>query len=198
MFWQIQKFTPDVIVKRCGVYAVLLVSILFNVGLMTRINMSQAAAPPAVDYVAFVRQVTNHLFDANYLTVRESMTALPQELTDTSLFKLKQQEFVPKNDEALEATARELAEQQSVSNVHFDNIAMSKVVKRVGNAQVPMFLADVRIKVAVHDNERVQETPLHLRYYIANKTDPKTNVSSPVVVDYEPVAESAPSQTSSY
>lgn len=198
MFWRIQKFTPDLVAKKCGVYAVLIVSVLFNVALLTRTGAGQAANAARVDYASFAKQVTNHLFDANYMTVRESMAALPAEIP-YAINKLKQAEFVPKDDESLEAIARELAEAQSVSNIRFDSVDIGRSVMKAGTdgRKIAMLPADVRFQVVVHDNERVQVTPFHLRYYLANATNPKTGETHPIVFDYEPIQDATNTDGSS-
>src|SRR6185437_10656229 len=104
MYWRIRKLTPDIVVKKFGVFAFLSVSVLFNMVLFTRVNAGHAMSnTQKTDYDHFARQVTQHLFDANYLTVDESMAALNNELVNPAAAKLRQSEVIPKSDDDMRA-----------------------------------------------------------------------------------------------
>jgi hypothetical protein len=188
MYWRIRKITPDLVVKRYGVYAVLIVSLLANIGLYTRVSTAQGmSSVQKTDYDRFARQVTQHLFDATYLTVEDSMLALNNELGPVAQQKLRQSEIIPKSDEDMHAISRQLADTKSVSSVKFDNCTVGDPLTQ-GNYK-GMLPVDLKVEVLVHDTDGVRPTNLKLRYYMGMATNPKTKESRPIVVDLEQQAD---------
>lgn len=178
MYWKVRKITPDLIFRRYGVHAILIVSALFNVFLFTKVNASKAmGATQKLDYDKFVRQVTGHLFDANYLTYEDSMVAMQSELGPNVQQMLQSDSTLPKNAEDMKGMSRQLAESKSVSCVRFERV-------EVGQPDSKGFLpVDVKMSIAVHDAQGVQNNAMKLKYFVGSLTNPKTQDSRPIIVD---------------
>jgi hypothetical protein len=195
MYWRIRKITPDIVFKRYGVHAVLLCSLLFNVGLFTRVSTSKAAVTPTqkADYEKFVKQVTQHLFDASYLTVDGSMHELNTEILGPALAKLRQAEVVPKTEDDLRAITRQLSDSKAVSCIKFDSITMENPVERqVGQGKALMQPVDTRIQIVVHDAEGVRPSTIHMRYYLAYAPGAVQGQQRLVVYDFDQLPDQAP------
>jgi hypothetical protein len=187
MYWRIKKITPEIVMRQYGVHAILIVSVIGNIFLFTRVSASHAmSTTQKLDYDKFARQVTNHLFDASYITVDDSMAALEKELGPQAKGILRKMEIIPKDADDLKAISRQLLETKSVSCVKFEEV-------NVGQPTAQGFLpVDVKMQVVVHDTSGVRPTPMKLRYYCGQATNKQTNESYPVVVDLKQLDMNAP------
>lgn len=190
MYWRIRKLTPDMIVKRFSVYAFLIVSVLFNLVLFGRVNASKAAVAPTqrVDFEKFARQVTQHLFDANYLTIDDSMRQLSAEIIGPARKKLQDSEVIPKTEEEVRAIARQLDEKKSVSCVKFERLQLGdKPVDRpvAPGQMVAMQPVDLKVQIIVHDAEGVRPATMNLRYYLAYAPGANKGEQRLVVYDFD-------------
>src|SRR5690349_18281279 len=115
MYWRIKKIRPDEIARQYWVHAALVVSVLFNVGIGTKLaaNSKGLNSGMKTDFENFCRNVTTHLFDANYLTVSDSMASLKGELHDPCYQKMVQMGLIPPSPEELRAVIRQMDESKS-------------------------------------------------------------------------------------
>lgn len=178
MYWRIRKIGPEQIARQYGVHAVLIVSVLFNVMLFTRMSPAKGlTGDQKVDCDRFCRQVTNHLFDANYLTVVDSMNALPTELQPAAIQRFVKLGLIPPTADELRAVARQMDESKSVSCIKFDSVS-------VGEQQPGKPLqVDCKFQVVVHDSQGVRPSAFAARYYLGTKVDNKTKQAQTVVLD---------------
>lgn len=155
MYWRVRKIDPNQIVRTYGVYAVCVVSVLFNLIAMTRMAPSKALSKDQkVDFEGFARQVTRHITDGSFLTYENSMIALQfskekAELGPEVIRMLQRQEIIQPNYEATKAVARQLKDTKSVSCVSIDEVHIDDPN---GQGLVPI---EVSGKIVKHSAEGV-------------------------------------------
>lgn len=148
MYWRIKKLAPDQLARQYGIHAVLIVSVIFNLFALTRMNASRAMTGESkVNYERFCKQVTTHLFDANYLTFEDSMKQLLQELGPSVQREQQKIEFLPRSVEEMKAIGREMKEKQSVSCVR---VAKCEVGQTDSRGLLPV---DMNVEVVRHSVE---------------------------------------------
>lgn len=182
MYWRIRKIGPEQIARQYGVHAVLIVSVLFNLFLFTKVNASKAmSSTMKLDYDKFCRQVTSHIFDASYLTTAESLAALENECHGPVIAAFRQRGLLPQNVEELKTIVRQLDESKSVSCVRFDKVS-------VGDPNKQGFLpVTVMGQVVIHDAAGVRPTAFSIRYMVGTSTNPKTNEQKPIILGYQEI-----------
>ncbi len=179
MYWRIRKIGPEQIAKQYGVHAILIVSVLFNLVLFTRVNAAKGmTGAQTLDYDRFCRQVTNHLFDANYVTVVDSMKALEGELTKLASDRMKQMGLIPPTTDELRAISRQMDDSKSVSCVKFDEVTVGQPDTKTNFLPV-----DCKIHVVVHDSQGVKPSAFNIRYFVGLVMNKKTGASYPIVID---------------
>jgi hypothetical protein len=112
--------------------------------------------------------VTCHLFDANYMTVQESMMALNTELTKGAYKQMVQIGLIPPTADEIRAVARQMDESKSVSCVKFDEVKVADPVP--GQA----LMVDCAVRVVVHDSQGVRPSAFKIRYGMGTVMDNKT------------------------
>lgn len=188
MYWRIRKVTPDQLVKSYGVHVVCVVSVLFNIIMMTRLAPSKALnAKQQTEFTNFAKQVTQHLTDSNFLTYEQSMTALvfngpKSELAGNALALLQKEEVVPRNQTNMKALGRQYKDKKSVACISIDEVAVQDPDASRQNL-VPV---EVSGKLVQHSAEGViGPSFFRFRYYVgtaAQASDPTQ--TWPVVVDF--------------
>lgn len=182
MYWRIRKIGPEQIAKQYGVHAILIVSVIFNFAMFTRLAASgkNVNASLKTDLEKFSRDVTTHLFDANYLTVSDSMTALKSlELTDQCYGNMVRMGLIPPTADELRAVVRQMDESKSVSCIKFDEV---KLVNEPGPTTPPIM--QVLAKVVVHDSQGVRPAAFQIQYKIGTKIlNKQTGESRPIVIE---------------
>jgi len=181
MYWRIKKIRPDQIARQYWVHAALVVSVLFNVGIGTKLaaNSKGLNGGMKTDFENFARNVTLHLFDANYLTVNDSMAQLKGELHGPCYQKMVQMGLIPPSPEELRAVERQMNESKSVSCIKFDEV---KLANEPGPT-TPAIMS-VLCKVVVHDSQGVRPAAFKLQYKLGQKIiDKQTNQTRPIVID---------------
>lgn len=204
MYWRIRKITPDQIAKSYGVYVVCVVSVLFNIIMMTRLAPSKALnAQQKNDFTVFAKQVTQHLTDSNFLTYEQSMNALvfggnKSELQANAKALLQKEEVVPKDQTSMRALARQYKDKKAVACISIDDVQVQDPDAGKSNL-VPV---EVSGKLVQHSAEGViGPSFFRFRYYIgtaAQASDPTQ--TWPVVVEFQdksaqgpaPVAQGGP------
>lgn len=182
MYWRIRKIGPEQIARQYGVHAVLIVSVLFNVAMFTKVAANSKNVPATLksDLEKFSRDVTTHLFDANYLTVEASMSSLKTELMDTKQYpcysNMVRLGLIPPSADELRAVVRQMDEAKSVSCIKFDEV---KLVNEPGPTTPPIM--QVTAKVVVHDSQGVRPAAFKIQYTIGMKQD-KSGTQTPVVL----------------
>lgn len=178
MYWRIKKIGPEDIARQYGVHAALIVSLLFNVvGMATKANANKVSNSVKVDYDRFCRQVTQHIFDANYLTAAQSLTELQNECHPQVLAQLRQGGALPTSNEELKAIVRQMDESKSVSCVKFDSVTVGEEDR---NHYLPVRVAGV---VVVHDAAGVRPHQFNLQYVVAQAIT--KNVAKPIVLSFK-------------
>jgi hypothetical protein len=183
MYWRIRKIGPEQIAKQYGVHAVLVVSAIFNFAMFTKLAANGKNVNPSLktDLEKFSRDVTTHLFDANYLTVDQSMAALRSELMDSKQYpcysSMVRMGLIPPSADELRAVIRQMDEAKSVSCIKFDEV---KLVNEPGPTTPPIM--QISARVVVHDSQGVRPAAFKIQYTIGMKTDNKTNQQTPIVL----------------
>jgi hypothetical protein len=182
MYWRIQKIGPEQIARQYGVHAVLIVSVIFNAAMFTKVaaNSKNVPATLKTDLEKFSRDVTTHLFDANYLTVESSMASLRTELMDNKQYpcysSMVRLGLIPPSADELRAVVRQMDEAKSVSCIKFDEV---KLVNEPGPTTAPIM--QVSAKVVVHDSQGVRPAAFKIQYTIGMKQD-KSGSQTPIVL----------------
>lgn len=182
MYWRIRKITPEMVARQYSVHAILIVSVFFNLILLSKVASAKALSGTQKDDMQrFAKSVTQHIFDANYLTFPESMTALCDahsgELFGPASAKLRGDGTIPRDSDELKAMTRQLSESKSVSCIKFYGVD-------VGNSDAKGFVPiDVRMKVVVHDTTGVRPNAIKVHYVVGVATDQQTKQPRPVVLD---------------
>ncbi len=183
MYWRLKKINPEQILKSYGVYAVCLVSVMFNLVAMTKMAPNKALnTEQKVNFDTFAKQVTRHITDGSFLTYESSMTALEfagakSELGPDVIRMLQQQEIIQPSFEATKAVARQLKDTKSVSAVSIDDV---HVDDPNGQGLVP---TEVSGKVVKHSAEGVMGPDyFRFRYLVGMRG---TESPSPVVAKLE-------------
>jgi hypothetical protein len=181
MYWRVRKIGPEQVARQYGVHAVLIVSLLFNVVLFMKGSASKAVTnAQKIELDKFARQVTTHLYDANYLTFKDSMESLAgRELGPTALNKLRGDGTVPRSREELKAIELEMKDKKSVSCV---KIVDCSVGQPDSKGFVPV---DVRMQVVVHDVEGVRPVALNLKYICGMAIRKGEQTPEPIIVDFQ-------------
>jgi hypothetical protein len=185
MYWRIRKITPEMVARQYSVHAFLIVSVLFNGVLFTKVSSAKAlGAGQKEDMGRFARQVTNHIFDANYLTFTDSMQSLVDpsngELVGPALNRLRGDGTVPRDMNELKTLNRQLLDTKSVSCIKFYSVDVGDPDGKTGFAPV-----DIKMKVIVHDTTGVRPNAMKLRYWVANASNKEKNTSRSVIYDLQ-------------
>jgi hypothetical protein len=185
MYWRIKKITPEIIARQYSIHAFFIVSLLFNLVLFSKLGPAKALNGGQKDDMGrFARQVTQHIFDANYLTFPDSMRSLVDsssgELFGPALAKLRSDGTLPKDSDELKALTRQLQDTKSVSCIKFYGV-------EVGNPDgkssfVPV---ELKMKVIVHDTTGVRPSAMRVKYMVAQATNKQTNTSRNVMYDLQ-------------
>ncbi len=184
MYWRIKRITPEMVARQYSVHAILIVSVLFNLVLFSKVSSAKALnGTQKQDYDRFARQVTGHLFDATYLTFTDSMNQLNTELANvppryTPMQKLRQMEMVPRSIDELKTMQRELTDWKSVSSLQYD---MIEVGQPQGAEQ--LLPVTVKVKFVAHDTKSVRPAAFKVKYLIGSAFNKQTNETKPVVLD---------------
>ena len=162
MYWRIRKLAPDQLARQYGVHAALIASLIFNLFAMTRMNASKAiTSGEKVNYERFCKQVTNHLFDANYLTFEDSMAALSSEMSKGVRAEQQKTEFLPRTAEERKAIAREMKDKKSVSCVRVVRCRVGEPTSK-GLLPVNMTIEVVRHSVEGADGPHAFQLEYHV------------------------------------
>lgn len=186
MYWRVRKLGPEQIARKYGIHAALIVSVIFNLVLFTKVNSARAVTgAQKSDSEKFAKQVTAHLYDASYLTFADSMSALTSELAPNALKKLTADGTVPRSMDELKTVQRELQDKKSVSCLKMDDV---NVAAPDGNGMLPI---DMKVNIIVHDSEGVRPTGMKMRYLIGMARTKDSPEPRPIVVDLaaEPLAQ---------
>lgn len=156
MYWRVRKISPEQVAKTYGVHAVCVVSILFNLILLTKIAPSNALnAQQKADFAAFSQQVTRHMLDTTYTTYESSMRQLQTEL-NPQLFRSMQKPdaggatIIPPSSTDMKAIAKTLDGSKSVSSVMFSEIKVAEEPDANVNNFVPVTVTG---KIISHSSE---------------------------------------------
>ncbi len=188
MYWRVRKFTPEMIVKAYGIYAVCAVSVIFNVFLISKAAPSKGlTAQQKADFTVFARQVTQHLTDSNFLTYETSMTALvfnkKAELAGSAVKFLSAEDVVPGNVTQMRALARQYKDKKSVACISIDELQVGDP-DPAHNMWVP---CDVSGRLVQHSAEGVLGPQFfRFQYYLAMvgaQNDP--TMTWPSVVEFK-------------
>ena len=178
MYWRVRKLGPEQIARQYGVHAALIVSVIFNLVLFTKVNGAKAVTSvQKSDSEKFARQVTSHLYDASYLTFADSMGALTNELAPGALKKLTADGTVPGSMDELKTVQRELQDQKSVSCVKVDDVNVSAPD---ANGMLPI---DMKVQIVVHNTEGVKPVGMKMRYLVGMARSKDSPEPRPIVVD---------------
>ncbi len=168
MYWRVRRIGPEQIVRQYGVHAALIVSVLFNLFAMTKMNPSKAVTTEQKNsFDKFARLVTAQLFDANYLTYEDSMLALMgSELGPSVKAQQVQTGILPKTAEEMKAIGREMRDKKSVSCVRIDSLDLGQ---QDSQGLVPI---DVKMQVITHTAEGVNgPLPFKLKFLMGQRKD---------------------------
>lgn len=182
MYWRIRKITPEIVARKYSVHAFLMVSVIFNLFLGSKVGPAKALNGGQKDDMGrFARNVSQHIFDANFLTFPDSMRTLVDgnngELYGSALNRLRADGTLPKDNDELKTLTRQLEDTKSVSAIKFYSVDVGQPDSR---NFVPV---DVKMKVVVHDTTGVRPNTLKVHYMVAQATNKQTNQSRPVVLD---------------
>jgi hypothetical protein len=181
MYWRIRKIGPEQIARQYGVHAVLIVSVIFNFAMFTKLAATGKGvnATLKTDLEKFSKDVTTHLFDANYLTVGDSMASLRTELHDPCYANMVRMGLIPPSADELRAVVRQMDDSKSVSCIKFDEV---KLANEPGPTTPPIM--QVLAKVVVHDSQGVRPAAFRIQYKIGTKViDKQTNITRPIVIE---------------
>jgi hypothetical protein len=181
MYWRIRKIGPEQIAKQYGVHAILIVSVIFNVAMFTKVAAAGKGVNASLktDLEKFSRDVTTHLFDANYLTVADSMASLKTELYDPCYGNMVRMGLIPPSADELRAVIRQMDDSKSVSCIKFDEVKLANEP----NDKTPPIM-QILAKVVVHDSQGVRPAAFRIQYKIGTKiVDKQANITRPIVLE---------------
>lgn len=178
MYWRVRKISPEMLARQYGVHAVCIVSVFFNLIGLTRMTASKAVTQEQkTDFDHFARTVSQHLFDASYLTFDESMISLCQsELGPSLVSRLKHNGDLPQDSTYMRAQARDLREKQSVSCVKIYSCAVGQ------QDQTGLVPVDVELGVVKHTTEGV-DGPVYFK--VTYKMGLRRDTQKPIVAALE-------------
>ncbi len=126
MYWRIKNLSPEYLMRKYGVHALLGASLLLNVFLIVTRPQSRGAmtGEMQVSFEQFARQVTSHLLDTSYITFPDSVQALQGELDPSVLRRLQAEQKLPPSDIEMRATVRQFVDTRRLSAIRIDSVEL--------------------------------------------------------------------------
>ena len=166
MYWRVQKVGPEQLLRTYGVHILLAVSVLGNAFLwLSRPAKSTMPAEVKQDIEKFSRTVTNNLLDTSYITCRENMQNLRDELAPSVQQTLAGAGVLPRSEQDLNALVMDMTERKQICAVRIDSV---KTGEADANGCVPVRVTGV---CAIHSAAETGERNFAFQYLLGSKKD---------------------------